>query len=132
LPNIVTTIDIGTFKECINLKHITLPDNVSNILELAFYDTESMTNITISKDSKLEKISPYAFGNNGLEIIVLPEKFIVLDSYVFDNCKNLKSVRFLAPELDYIYDFAFNGCIQLENIYIYNIKDMSNYYKWVS
>lgn len=132
LPNTLENINIGAFKECTALKTINLPNDAIDILQLAFYNTKSLSNIKINTDSQLTNISEYAFGNSGLESIVLPSTLIILNSYVFDNCKNLKNVRFLAPELDYIYDFAFNGCTQLENIYIYNIKDMSNYYKWVS
>jgi len=119
LPNDIKHIDNETFKGCLNLKSITLPNSVTNI-------------------------SPEAFKGSGITSITIPGNVKTIESdnvYVvqdetgmgaFENCIDLKSITFKSAIPPAFGEFVFDGCVNLETIYVAGFKSryqrvLSNY-----
>lgn len=74
LPSKITEIKGSTFEGCISLKSINIPDNVTRIGGYAFYSNYSLSNVSISKNSKLSEIGSSAFRDCGsLKSITIPK-----------------------------------------------------------
>lgn len=85
IPETVTTIPYGTFKNCKELIDITIPNSVT-------------------------KIKPYAFYNcTGLKSVVIPDSITHLDNYIFYGCTGLSNVV-IGNSVDGITTNAFSGC----------------------
>lgn len=111
LPYYIHTIGAGTFSDLRNLKTIKLNDGLS-------------------------EIGYKAFANSGIENIVIPPSVVKFNDLIFQNCKNLKKVKFLnylerlswgmfqncenLSEIEFPCDiekigaYAFNGCKSLK------------------
>ena len=89
LPNTITYIGGGAFRECKNLKQITLPPS-------------------------LEKIALYAFKNSGIESIELPKTVKEIGEGAFEYSA-LKEITGL-ENVEYIGNRAFRGTPWEENI----------------
>ena len=75
LSNNLTEIRGDSFEYCISLKSITIPDNVTRIGGHAFYGDSSLSEVSISKDSKLMEIGSSAFRQcSSLYNINIPAK----------------------------------------------------------
>ncbi len=123
IPNSVTTIGLGAFRTCVNLKNITIPSSVVNIEMFAFSGCTELTNITIPNSVKkmgsevYEMYLGYIFeGCENLKLITLPAKIDTFyTDYSFENCSSLEKI--VIPEgVEYIGDGAFSGCSSLSNI----------------
>lgn len=88
LPESITTIGVIAFYECPALTSITIPESVTEICDYAFAGCDALTSITIPKS--VTKICEYAFG----------------------DCENLENVEILSTEID-IHADAFRGCTKL-------------------
>ena len=88
-------IDLGyeTFKNCASLKSISLP-SVCNIGESAFLNCKNLSSVTINA----EKESETRFG-----------------AHAFDNCINLKDLKYTPTYLKEIGEGAFNNCSSLQS-----------------
>ena len=88
----------GSFKNRLNLKEVDLRKN---------------TNIT--------ELSSWMFTGAGLETFVIPSRITTFGSYVFENCKSLKTVIFEEGfSGTKIPECTFNGCSSLEEIVLPN------------
>ncbi len=92
----VTSIGNGAFRNCSNLKSITIPESVKIIGDNAFYNCTSLTAITILEGSQLMIIRTQAFcGCTSLKFIAIPESVAgiggILDK-AFYGCSSLKDI----------------------------------------
>ena len=88
-------LGVGTFYNCVALKSVVLPDDLTFLEEAVFWGCTNLTNITIP--SSLTEIHPAAFREcNSLTEVDL------------SNCTNLT----------YIGEEAFGDCTNLRNLYI--------------
>lgn len=62
IPNTVTSIGNSAFYGCSNLTTITIPDTVTSIGEDAFYDCNNLTTVTIPQQMKTIDLSAFAFS----------------------------------------------------------------------
>lgn len=112
----VKAIAEGSFKHCIHLKTVILPDSITKIGDNAFEGCSSLTSITIGND--VTTIGRYAFSDCGsLTTIKIPDGVTVIRGSTFNNCKELASVS-LPDTLDTIGSYAFFGCENLTTIRI--------------
>ena len=139
IPDGVTEIRYGAFKDCGSLTDVTIPDSVTKIGDYAFNYCTSLSSITIP-DSVI-KIGKAAFWNcSGLTDVTIPNSVKVIGDYAFSDCENLKSVTIpnsvkeigegvfwndtglttiTIPNSVTIIGFgAFNGCTNLQNLLI--------------
>lgn len=93
VPNSVTSIGKTVFKECSNLKSVSIGDGLEIIEEGAFT------------------------GCTQLESITIPNSVELLGKNAFESCTALKSVT-LGNGLKSIKEYAFVECTQLESIAI--------------
>lgn len=111
IPNNVTSILQYTFCHCSSLENVTIPDTVTYIGTAAFFKCTSLKSITIPDTATDIEID--AFSGCPIEKAIIP----VTACYSVKN-DLLKEV--IITSGDSISDFAFQGCISLENIIIPN------------
>jgi len=85
LPATLTTIADYAFYDCDNLNNITIPDGVTYIGVNAFADCAALSQLTISRNSRLETIAGYAFEDSALTSIYLPETIRTIGLFAFDG-----------------------------------------------
>lgn len=99
------------------IEHIEIPEGVTEIEEGAFKDCTELRKITFP--TTLQTISYYAFQNcTKLKIVDIPSAIYINDS-AFENCTNLSSIL-LPANLENIDLFAFAGCTSLIGIVMPN------------
>lgn len=114
LPDSIVKIGEYSFEDCISLETINIPNNISEIGGAAFWGCKNLTNDIIIPSSikkiegytfwgceKLENINfengveyigVYAFGQNAIQKIILPETITYIDDIAFGYCDNLKEL----------------------------------------
>ncbi len=107
----VKTIGISAFENCTNLENVSLP-KVTEIKLNAFKNANGLTKYS---SDILTTLGISAFDGSSIEEVDLPG-ITSLSSFVFQDCKNLKSAKFTAVESIGMY--AFNGCENLVDIEI--------------
>lgn len=128
----ITKIGDDAFEGCTALEFIELNDNINYIGKQAFHYCSALKSVNIPKS--LDKLSASLFLYSGLEHIVIPDNVTSIDescfgytplvsaelgkgvafigNKVFDNCKNLKSIR-IPSSVRSIGEFAFRSCVSL-------------------
>ena len=103
----------GAFYGFTALKDVELPNTLTYIGELTFYETP-LTDINFPKS--LEEIGILAFYNTNLEEISFPDSLNKVGESAFGNCSKLKSINL--HEGMTIGGGAFNGCESLKKVII--------------
>ncbi len=123
IPDTVTFIRGHAFRDCANLKRVTLPESMTSVSWYAFYLCISLEEVNFP--STVKEIESYAFwGCNKLQSVTLPEGLESIGERAFDQCFELKAVTF-APGLKEIGDWAFDDC-KLQNVYLTGSVDEWN------
>jgi hypothetical protein len=113
-----------TFKNCYNLKNITIPSNIVQIGERAFFNCKSLESIIIPESVKLINESAFALCSS-LTNLTLSDSFVDICDSAFSSCTSLKEV--IIHE-GYVGDNAFESCSSLETLIISNkIKFIGDY-----
>ena len=114
-----TVVSIGdvAFKNCSDIKKITIPDSVTKIGDNAFFNCSNLTDLTISEN--ITTIGKYAFSNCNITNITIPKNITVIDNGTFYYCKKLTNIT-LPDTLTTINTEAFYGCNSLTEINIPN------------
>ena len=115
LPEGVTEIPLGSFRECGNLAKVIIPESVKEIGESAFEDCSSLRTVEIPDN--VEQIGGFAFRNSGLQSVTLPPRVKCVELRTFEGCKELASVT-LNKDLEEIGDLAFTDCSSLRTVEI--------------
>ena len=97
----------------------TIPNTVTEIQSLAFYQCGKLENIYFESGINLETIPSQAFAYcTKLTSIEIPASVTYLDYQAFNNCSNLVTVSFDASLLEGFGNFVFSSCPLLETITI--------------
>ncbi len=116
IPNSVTTINDEVFKDCINLKTVTLSENLSKIGKGLFEGATSLESITIPNN--VTSIELYAFKDcTSLTNINLSDSLDSIDSTALINCSSLESIT-IPSTLSTVSADLFEGCDSLTGIYV--------------
>lgn len=108
IPNSVTSIGSGAFYGCSSLSSINIPDSVTSIEGSTFYHCTSLASINIP--NSVTYIGWSAFRNcNGLTSVTIPDSVFEIDQYAFAQCYHLASV-FIGSGVMYIRQSAFEDC----------------------
>lgn len=86
----LTTIGTESFRSCVNMTSIIIPNNVVSIRENAFGRNRSLSSVIIGKN--VRSIGNYAFFSCAITSIKIPDSLTYLYSYVFQSCSKLNSV----------------------------------------
>jgi hypothetical protein len=114
LPNSVTTIDNGTFRNCSNLTSITLSNSITSIGSYTFDSCAKLTDVTIPNN--VTSIEDGAFASTGLTSIIIPNKVTRIGDSVFAGTR-LTSIT-IPNSVTYLS--GFRGCTGLTVITIPN------------
>ncbi|MCR5456834.1 MAG: leucine-rich repeat protein [Clostridiales bacterium] len=87
----VYKVENGTFKDCLNLDSVQLPNGLKYISDEAFYNCQSLKEIVIPDSVRL--IGDSAFSNcTKLKNVVIPNSVTSIGDFAFDTCSNLLSI----------------------------------------
>ncbi len=104
---------------------ITIPQNVTKIGAGAFRDVTGLRSIVIP--GTVKEIGEYAFsGNPTLENVVIEEGLEKIGSYAFQDCSALKTIK-IANSVSYIGISCFENCGKLADITLPNSIDAITY-----
>lgn len=120
---------------------ITIPSNVKEIADSAFYSQENMASVTIPSNVKdigngafsccrklksviipnsITEIKPRTFEEcNELEDVKIPNSVTKIDEYAFCNCNNLENIK-IPDGVTEIGECAFMECSSLKKVNISN------------
>ncbi|MBE5772511.1 MAG: hypothetical protein E7337_01085 [Clostridiales bacterium] len=99
--------DFGSFKGCISLKKITVPDGVTALPAHVFSGASSLETVELPKS--LSTVGEYAFMDcANLVEIALPDNVTQIGNYAFQNCTSLRTFRF---PLSWQHEFAYGGSL---------------------
>lgn len=91
IPESVTYISSGAFKDCSSLTSIVIPEGVIGIASDAFWGCTSLKSIVIPESVK--EIGSEAFhGCTSLKNIVIPKNVTKIGFHAFYGCPNLESI----------------------------------------
>lgn len=108
LPINTSSIGQGAFSYCTNLLTINLPDNVVEIGISAFNDCSNLTECIFP--DKITSIADYMFENCfSINRITLPSHLKSIGYASFHNCKVLQKIIF-PEQLQIIGNNSFSGC----------------------
>ena len=96
------------------IREIEIPDSVETVGIAAFYNNFSLTYLNFKKDisgnTKLSTIGEYAFQDNSISTLTIPNSVMFIGDYVFFRNKNLISLTFEeGSQLKEIGDYVFYG-----------------------
>ncbi len=112
----VETIKTDSFRTCVNVESITIPDSVKTIEGYAFMNCSKLTKLTIP--DSVESIGEWAFnGCSTLNEITLPTGMTAIEQYMFYNCSSLSRIT-IPSGVKSIGDCAFKNCKGLTGITI--------------
>ena len=116
IPDTVTEIGNSAFEGCRSLEKINIPDSVIKIGDRAFTNCKSLNNIAIS--NSVIEIGNSAFaGCSSLVTAVIPDKVTKISEGLFGKCKSLANIT-IPNGVTEIGNLSFAGCESLSSIVI--------------
>lgn len=117
----LTTLGYKAFKNCTELRSVTLPSTLAKIENETFSGCAKLNSVSIASNSSMAEIGDYAFmGCVSLPAIALPSSLVSIGSDAFYGCSSLQT--FMLPcNLQRIGNFAFGGCSSLNNLMFHSI-----------
>lgn len=117
LPNSLITIGNGAFSKCNSLTEITLPSSIETIGTSCFDTCQNVTSIDLSNCASLYEIpASMCFNNTNLKTIKLSNTTTIIEAHAFGRCLKLESVDFTTTNLQFIKEYAFESCSELESV----------------
>lgn len=113
----VESIGENAFRNCNNLRSITIPNSVTVIKNSAFYGCRSLTSINIPNgvtDIEVQALS----GCTSLTSVTIPNSVTSIGSCAFLGCTALTSIT-IPKSVTSIESQVFAKCSKLEEVYCY-------------
>ena len=108
VPDEVTSIGEGAFKNCDTLTSVILPEGLQSIGKGAFENCTGLTKVQFP--TTLREVGDRAFyGCSALQAADLPDGLTTLGNYVFYQCTSLAEAHFPAGLVE-VPSFLFAGC----------------------
>lgn len=111
----ITSIGRKAFSGCSNLEEVSNLDSLQKIEAGAFQRCQKLKDLKLANG--IQSIEEYAFSNTGWTSIELPDSIEYLGEACFNNCINLKKIKF-SSKLGQIRESVCAGCESLEEIII--------------
>lgn len=108
----ITSIGYDAF-EFTALKEFEVPENVTEIDNMAFFKATQLTEITLPK--KLRTIGRQAFSESGLENITLPDSVKYVEAECFRDCRDLEEATLPAKDFE-VPEGMFMSCAALKKV----------------
>ena len=118
LPNSITQIETYSFESCRSLKHITIPSGCTNIASYAFHYCTDLESVSFPYG--LTTISTNVFQYcYALQGICIPDTVTTISSYASNGCNSI--IKLVIPQsVTSIGSFAFYMCNSLREVELYN------------
>ena len=135
IPNSVTTIGFGAFRECSSLTSITIPESVTSINGDAFRVCSSLTSVTIP--NSVTSIGEEAFYRcSSLNEVTLGTGLKTIGEKAFADCSKLQDVYCYAVEPPTVYDSSFSQYnaflyIPCKNKKVYMLDEVFGNFKYI-
>ena len=128
IPDSVTSIGNGAFRECNNLTSIVIPDSVTSIGTNAFKVCSNLASIIMS--NSITRIEDSVFSEcYSLASIIIPDSVTSIRNYAFRSCRSLTSIV-IPDSVTAIGYKAFDNCISLASFtYEGTLKNWKNIIK---
>ena len=104
------------FYNCKSLTTLKLPKTVKKIELYAMQYCKSLQKCTLPEN--LSEINDKAFANTNLSEVTFPASLTSIKSKVFYECSNLKTLRFTSPSVPTFGQDIFENCSKLEKVYV--------------
>ena len=118
LPDGITKIGLGAFKNCTNLTAINIPEGVTGIESNTFNGCTNLNNVVLPQSVSF--IRSYAFYNcTSLTAINIPDNVTIIGDHAFRNCTALTDIA-IPDKVASIGIWAFYGCSVLTNLTLGN------------
>ncbi|MDE6293678.1 MAG: leucine-rich repeat domain-containing protein [Clostridiales bacterium] len=114
IPDSVTSIGSLAFYDCSGLTSVRIPCNVINIGRLAFRNCSELISINIP-DSVISIGEQVFSGCSSLTSINIPDSVMSIGEQAFSGCSSLTSIN-IPDSVMSIEDGAFSGCSSLSSI----------------
>lgn len=111
-------VKITGFRNRTSLKTIEIPNSVTEIGELAFYECTSLNSVTIPNSVKEIGFRAFAMCWN-LNSVKLSNSMTIIEEYVFEKCRSLTHIT-IPNSVTEIRESAFYGCSSLSTVQIPN------------
>jgi hypothetical protein len=108
IPDDVTSISNGVFKDCGWITSLTLPSGFTIIDENSFSGCTSLASLSLPESITIIKGNAFN-GCSKLESLIIPSKVEYIYQQAFANCGNLQSVKSLAETPPFLYDNSFSN-----------------------
>lgn len=116
LPGTITKVGENAFMGCNALTRVDLAEGITGIEMRAFASCDSLTSITIPQS--MTTLSDYLFSDcSGLTTVNLPSSLTSIGTGTFKNCQGLTNIS-LPATVKWINSLAFFGCSSLRSIAI--------------
>lgn len=102
------------------LESVDIPGGIKHVGIEAFYECESLSNFPFNAEMSFEKGS---FQSTALSEAVIGDWCESIPARAFCKCESLKAIT-VAPTVTEVEDYAFSGCLMLNNIDFKNIKSI--------
>lgn len=114
LPDTITQIEGGAFKNCRKLLNVNVPDKIEIIEEETFAGCSSLQNIALPKN--LLHIKSQAFQEcSSILDVKFPSSLRTIGREAFSDCVSLLNIK-LPNNVESIGAFVFDNCEKLENV----------------
>lgn len=114
VPDSVTSIGDMAFYDCRSLTAVTIPDSVTSIGAHAFHECTNLASVTIGDG--VTRIGSMAFYDcASLTAVTIPDTVTVIESFSFCGCTSLAVVS-LGVGVTSIGNGAFYGCTSLAEV----------------
>ena len=126
IPQNVTKIGAGAFRNLTGLRSIVIPGTVKEIGEHAFSGNSTLENVVIEEGVQI--IGGYAFAQcSSLMKIEFPQSVTEIGMYAMLNCSSLNNVV-LPPNIKILAGGTFENCTNLKNIRLpQNLEEIKTY-----
>ncbi len=126
IPQNVTKIGAGAFRDLAGLRSVVIPSTVKEIGEYAFSGNPTLENVVIEEG--VEKIGNHAFYScANLKKIQFPESVTEIGLYCMCACTSLDNVE-LPPNITTIRGGTFEQCTNLKNVKLpENLKTINSF-----
>ena len=104
------------FYNCRSLTSLKLPKTVKRIELYAMQYCKSLQKCTLPEN--LSEINDKAFANTNLSEVTFPASLTSIKSKVFYECSNLKTLRFTSSSVPTFGQDVFEDCSKLEKVYV--------------
>ena len=104
------------FYNCRSLTSLKLPKTVKKIEQYAMQYCKSLQKCTLPEN--LSEINDKAFANTNLSEVTFPASLTSIKYKAFSECSDLKTLRFTSPSVPTFNENAFEDCSKLEKVYV--------------